>query len=855
MDNQSLIDQEIHAKHVAVVFARLPLSMAMTMVMATMVAAVQWPVVDHTQVTAWWICYTLATLGRFVTWHLYRRAQPKLKESEAWARAFVMGALVAGLLWSAALWMLVPSSGTVHQLLVVVIVVATLAAGAVALSGLWRAVLVFCLPATVALVVRLITLDEPRYLILILLIPFWIAPILLSARRMYTTIRETFALRADLDQQRERRRSTESFVLSLIENLPIGLYRNTPEPDGHFILANPALVRMFGYDSFEDLQKVPARELHDDPTKRLEFSKKLLSEGSFFSEEVLYKRKDGSKLWGAVSATVNRDAAGVAYFDGTLIDVTERRKAEEALRQAMQEAEAGSRAKSEFLANMSHEIRTPMNAIIGMTQLLIDSKLDPQQFQYLEIVRSNATSLLTIINDILDFSKIEAGKLTLETRAFDLGKLIGSVMDTTALSGHEKGLDLSCVIDPEVPQQIQGDLGRLRQILVNLVGNAIKFTRSGSVRIQVSVDEQSALMVTLRFRVIDTGIGITPDRIGNLFQAFSQADSSPTRRFGGTGLGLAISKRLVELIGGSIGVKSEVGRGSTFWFAVTLEKLTNVENEDDGEDLYTPTPTYTVRVDSKQRHRLQILVAEDNPTNQLVALKILEKLGFKADAVDDGSKAIAALTDRPYDLVLMDVQMPVLDGIETTRSIRAQGSKVLNRNVPIIAMTAHAMKGDAEACLAAGMDAYLSKPVQIDALRREIDRQILGLGSSQHHAGDLVASPPAGVLDLKGLLKRLGDDQGLADEVMRVFLDDAPKKIRALDQAVTQGEANTAKRLAHTLKGASANVGANALNRIARAAEEAAASGNLDEVRRLLTPLQEEMDRVQLVSTQWQSSS
>jgi PAS domain S-box-containing protein len=852
MEKQALIDQDIHAEHVAVVFARLPLSMAATMVMATIVATVQWAVVDHTQVMVWWICYALATLGRFATWVLYRRARPTPQESTAWSRAFVTGALAAGLLWSAALWLLIPPTGTVHQLLVVVIVVAVLAAGAVALAGLWKAVLAFCLPATVALIVRLVTFEEPGYLVLAVLVPLWVAPILLSARRMYTTIRETFALQADLDQQRERRLSTESFVLSLIENLPIGLYRNTPEPDGHFILANPALVQMFGYDSFEDLRKVPTRELYADPTTRQAFSEKLLSEGSFFSEEVLYKRKDGSNLWGAVSATVNRDDDGKDYFDGTLIDVTQRRKAADALRQAMQEAEAGSRAKSEFLANMSHEIRTPMNAIIGMAQLLIDSKLDPQQQQYLEIVRSSGTSLLTIINDILDFSKIEAGKLTLEARALDLGKLVGSVMDTTALSGHAKGLDLSCIIDPDVPQQLQGDLGRLRQILVNLVGNAIKFTRSGSVRIRVSLDEQTDRTANLRFRVTDTGIGITPERIDSLFEAFSQADSSPTRRFGGTGLGLAISKRLVELIGGTIGVESEAGQGSTFWFSVGLEKLPKDASEDEDGDHSTQAPTYTVRVDAKQRRRIRILVAEDNATNQLVALKMLEKLGFTADAVDDGGKALTALANRHYDLVLMDVQMPVMDGIETTRSIRAQNSKVLDRTLPIIAMTAHAMKGDEEACLAAGMDAYLSKPVQLDALRQVIDRQILGLGSDRREVEDLVQKPPTGVLDMEGLLGRLGQDRDLADEVIQVFLKDAPTKISGLEQAVALGETDTAKRLAHTLKGASANVGANALNRIARAAEEAAASGELEEVGRLLKPLQEELVRVQIVSTQWQ---
>jgi len=846
MENQPRIDRQLRAEHVEQIFVRLPLSITFTLILATIVAAVQWPVVSKTHVIVWWSCYALVSLGRFVTWLLYRRAQPTPQESASWSHTFLAGALLAGLVWSASLWLLMPRTNTMHHAFLVIVVVTTMAAGGVALASLWEAVLLFCVPIALALCVRLATMGEPGYVFLAMLVPLFTASILVSARRMYTTIRETLTLRSVLEQQRERRRSSESFVHSLIETLPIGLYRNTPEPNGRFEMANPALVRMFGFDSFEELRNTRVRDLHEDPNERQIFSDQLLADGDYVAREVLYKRKDGSNLWGAITATLNRDADGNAHFDGTIIDVTERHLAEDALRQAMQEAEAGSRAKSEFLANMSHEIRTPMNAIIGMANLLLDTKLEPLQQQYIEIVHSSADSLLTIINDILDFSKIEAGKLTLEKHAFDLGKLVGSVMDTTALSGHEKGLELTCLIDPDVPQHLQGDAGRLRQILVNLVGNAIKFTRSGSVHIGVSTEGQTDREATLRFRVTDTGIGISADRLDNLFEAFSQADSSSTRRFGGTGLGLTISKRLVQLIGGSMGVDSQVGRGSTFWFLTPLETLPGEHITD------TPAPPYSIRVDTQKRRRIRILVAEDNPTNQLVALKMLQKLGFKADAVEDGEQALTALARRHYDLVLMDVQMPVRDGIETTRAIREADSKVLNRHVPVIAMTAHAMKGDEETCLASGMDGYLSKPVQLETLRLEIDRQLLGQGSDQRREEEQVKQPTNEILDLEGLLGRLGQDRDLADEVIRVFLEDAPKKISGLKQAVSQGEATLAKRLAHTLKGASANVGANALNRFARAAEEAAGAGDLDEVGRLLKPLQEEMVRVQLVSTEWQ---
>jgi two-component system sensor histidine kinase/response regulator len=690
-----------------------------------------------------------------------------------------------------------------------------------------------------------------------------------ALEQLLKVLESTANQRADKLEQllEERKRSEEEarksheMIRLLLDSTAEAIYGL--DAQGLCTFANSACLRLLGYTQESDLL---GKNMHDlahhtrsdgTPYPVSDCPLYLGFEGGFavHVEDEIFWRNDGSSFpaecWSHAVVRGETKLGAVV----TLVDVTERKLVEQELRSAKEAAEEANRAKSQFLANMSHEIRTPMNGILGMTELTLDTELTKEQRDNLGLVRLSAESLLTVLNDILDFSKIEAGKLDFESIPFDLREGLGEAMQTLSFRAHQKGLELIYDVQPDVPEALIGDPGRIRQILVNLIGNAIKFTEHGEIFVSVALQAEELQRVRLQISVTDTGIGIPLDRQAKIFEAFSQADGSTSRRFGGTGLGLTISTRLVELMGGRIWVESEPGKGSTFHFTSSLavqdkvmapptvdaeqlrglpvlivdDNLTNRKvlegmlsrwgmnpTSVDGAQAAIPTmegavaaarPFAIVIVDGQmpgidgfmlvkqiqeraefsgtiilmltsmgkkgdaarcrelgiaaylvkparqselletlcrvirkspdtesvtlvtrhtlreERSRLQILLAEDNLVNQTLAVRLLEKRGYVVTVVGDGHAALAALAKQSYDVVLMDVQMPEMDGFEATAAIR-KNEESGARRTPIVAMTAHALKGDRERCLASGMDDYLPKPIRSAELFAAIENAI-----------------------------------------------------------------------------------------------------------------------------------
>jgi PAS domain S-box-containing protein len=1029
---------------------------------------------------------------------------------------------------------------------------------------------------------------------------------------------------------------SEERYRTLIQNLPVGLYRNTPGPQGKFLIANPGIARMFGYESVEEFLTTAVADLYMDPSERKAFSDKLLAQGNAKGEELRLKRKNGTEMWGSVTVNIVRNASGeIEYFDGmiediterkrfeeelrwktafleaqvnssldgilvidregqrilrneritdlwkvpqhildqkddeallqyvvsttkhpeqfhekvmylyahpnetsrdeiefkdgmvldrysspvlgkdgkyygrvwTFRDITERKRAEEALRNAMEwqkrilataatailtvdteqritsvneefctitgfsqeeavgkscdilqgdpctkgcglfdpkrtepirrkqcaihtkggrcltiiknadlirdesgritggiesfvdvtalaeareeaekareEAMGANRAKSEFLANMSHEIRTPMNGIIGMTELAMDTDLTPEQREYLEMVKSSANSLLTLLNDILDLSKIEARQLGLENIDFGLRTTIGLAIEPQAIRAHQKGLELITDIHPNVPETLVGDPTRLRQVVINLVGNAVKFTESGEVVIRVRMIAETDDKVELHFSVADTGIGIPADKQAMVFEAFAQADSSTTRKYGGSGLGLAITRQLVQMMGGRIWVKSEAGKGSTFHFTAqfgiqsrpakvepprkpvelagmrvlvvddnqtnrrilkemltrwgmevktvasgpeaiaevdeankrgrsfdlvlldaqmpgmdgftvaenlrkiqsttppTVMMLTSMGQRGDAEHcrevgiaVYLVKPikqsemfdaivttlgrgmieaelrsVITRHTLQEARRRLRVLVAEDNAVNRKLVLTMLQKRGHEAIAVEDGRQAVDLSAQETFDLILMDVQMPQMDGYKATKLIRER-EKQTGRHIPIIAMTAHAMKGDREKCLEAGMDDYVPKPVQAARLYEVIERVASVESGSPAESGvfagkeDADATKTEPAFDYNAALARVGGDVQLLRDIAEIFCNDGPTMLADIERQIARRNAAGLERAAHALKGSVANFGARGAFESARALEMMGREGNLAGAPETFDALERQIERL-----------
>ncbi|MEN9841320.1 MAG: putative sensory/regulatory protein RpfC, partial [Verrucomicrobiota bacterium] len=666
--------------------------------------------------------------------------------------------------------------------------------------------------------------------------------------RIYAAARDiTERVRADESREAQRR------VLEFIIESDISGYWDWNIVTGSLFLS-PGLKRMLGYSPSELPNHFNTLQAHMHPEDYARngtiLRRHFESHGREpFYDEVRWRHKNGSTIWVICTGGVVewRPDGSPARMVGSHINITPAKEAEakvqatntrlaESIGEARllaQKAEHANRAKSEFLANMSHEIRTPMNGVIGMTHLLLDTPLNPQQNSYARTIQSSGQSLILLINDILDLSKIEAGKLELESIPFELPRLLEDVSSPLRHQARAKDLRWLARWPDNLPRVVLGDPKRLRQILTNLAGNALKFTSTGQIELTAEIlAPAQAPKITVRFQVTDTGPGIPPDKIDRLFQKFTQVDASTTRQYGGTGLGLAISKELINLQGGEIGVRSTPGQGSTFWFTLHLAPAAT-----DQLPASVNTPNHFAPFPSATR----LLLAEDNETNQQVALGILAKFGLTPRVVADGNAALAALAEADYDLVLMDIQMPGLDGLSATRILRSSTTPHRNKHVPVIGLSAHALTGDRADGLAAGFNDYLTKPIDPSALHATLQRWLRepGARNEEPAAGSKVpeaeAPKPASLpayqltsselpspINLAELKARMMDDDTMVSVIIRSFVGDLDRQLATIQAALAARDLPALARAAHSLKGASANLSAHPLREACLALEKAA---------------------------------
>ncbi len=799
-------------------------------------------------------------------------------------------------------------------------------------------------------------------------------------------------------------RDGESLFLSLVHSIPACFIRK--DRDGRIVFANEKFATLMGTSADEMIGKTVADFYPEEFARGARIEDENVMQTGEVVEDVFDDIVDGKvHYYASRKGPVRNEHGEVIGIQSIFWDITEQRIAEQALlaereelRIARDSADEANRAKSDFLANMSHEIRTPMNAIIGMTDLLLETRLTQTQREYLTMVQDSGEALMTLINDILDFSKIEAGKFELEYATFDIRESLGDTMKGLGFRAHGKGLELAFRVDEKIPRYLRGDPGRIRQIVVNLVGNAIKFTDTGEVVLQIECVDKTDDQATLRFAVIDTGIGIASEHSDKIFQKFEQADASTTRKFGGTGLGLAISSRLVQLMDGRIWVESELGKGSTFQFelsldvdntksarvrtdagvniqgvrvlivddnatnrrilkdmlsnwgmipvtasggGVALQALADAREEDDPfrlliSDVNMPdmdglmlarsiveqsllNPASVIMLTSGARpndsadlqslgislhllkpakqselydavvcslsalgipasetgndrdsaasractSELQILLAEDNLVNQKLALGILSKLGHRVTVADNGVEALKQLEQQHFDMVLMDVQMPEMDGLAATRELRRREVKA-KKHVPVVAMTAHAMKGDRESCLASGMDDYLCKPIRLQDMADKLSELFPGsaeepvAAAAGSTAGIRTEPSPQSlenVISWPEALANVSDDKELLCDLCQVFLDETPQLLQQASEAAHRNNADALRAVAHSVRGSMLFLNPGTALQIAEDLEQRAADGNMDASRTALDDLQTAIGSISHSLESWLSEN
>jgi PAS domain S-box-containing protein len=671
-----------------------------------------------------------------------------------------------------------------------------------------------------------------------------------ESARISTALQES-VLRLELDAAR-RTNDLHRLILEACGDGIFGL-----DEKGLTTFANPSALRMLGYTEKEVIGRHSHNLIHHThadgtryPDTECPIYSALRDGEVHCCDTEVFWRKDGASFPVAYTSTPmmmdGRPHGAVIVFQ----EISERKRCEK--------ADAANEAKSRFLANMSHEIRTPMNGVIGMLQLLLSTDLTPEQRQYATVAKSSGRLLLSLIDDILDLSKIEAGRTSLEILTFSLGQSIADTVLVMKGQATAKNLRIVSNTASEIPDVVRGDMHRLRQVLANLTSNAIKFTEKGEVALDVDLVSETDQTATIRFRVTDTGIGISPEHGFSLFNRFTQADTSTTRKYGGTGLGLALCKQLVELMGGTIGFESSEGCGSTFWFTSVFGKAPEESVALPSSSVESSRPGFSLDLSSarvagfRSSHPGQrILLVEDNATNQAVAVGQLKILGYEVDAVGNGAEAIAALKRCTYSLVMMDCEMPLMDGYETSQFIRHE----MKSQIPIVALTAHVMAADRDRCTDAGMNDFISKPASIDVLSETLARWLSGRPAVpiQGDVDKFTAPEAPAVFNAEAFLCRLAGDRSLARLVLKGFVENFPTQLDDLNKQMVYADVEGMQMHAHTLKGAAATVSAESLNIAALAMEKAARSRDVAQFRQLLIGVPEAFERFKstLKDTGW----
>jgi PAS domain S-box-containing protein len=595
-----------------------------------------------------------------------------------------------------------------------------------------------------------------------------------------------------------------------------------------FVDVNRTACDQLGYSREELLAMGPAavKPLLGETELREVFDR-VLARGAGTIETV-HRRKDG------LDFPVEIMLGGLSEEEMDLVaavvrDVSERKRMEEELVQARVHAEAANRAKSAFLASMSHEVRTPLNAVLGMVEMALSTDLDEAQQDYLETARDSAGHLLELLNDVLELSRIEAGEAEAEPADFDLYDLLAPLVRTMSAQAAAKGLDMELDLQPDTPRTVRGDAGQLRQVLANLLSNAVKFTAAGRVKLAVWPTQIDDGGEAVAFEVSDTGEGIPEDKASAVFEAFQQVDGSTTRAHGGTGLGLAICRQVVELMGGRISLESEPGSGSVFTVVLPLHP---------GSEAPRPPPPAPPEALSP-RPGLRVLLVEDNPLIVMVADAFLERMGLQRQAVGAGREALDLLACDSFDAVLMDVELPGMDGLDCTRRLRAGEAGGLNQDVPVVAMTGHALPGLRRRCLNAGMDDYISKPVDYSELAAILERVTRERAPAERPRG-----PDTELFDRSKVLDRFDGDEGLLREVLDTFLEDAPLKLSALESAAAEQDGSRLEELAHALKGNAMTMGSPRCAERCQEVEAAARDGDPSRISRALDALRQDMDKL-----------